>query len=322
MEKNEERRREQDRFARITEWFNQAYQQTFFTGSNGLPIRYCCHMKDDSAATVLISTGRTEFIEKYQEICWELRNEPFSLCVYDHVGQGQSGRLLSDPEKGHVDSFDRYVTDLETLISRKIPVMGRKPLVLLGYSMGGAVSVLLAAARPDLVDGLILCAPMLQINSGRLLSPFVAEKISNLFCWLGFAENYIWGGGPFKARMSYKNNVLTSDKKRFIHNMGLMADLEKVALGSPTFGWMKQAYQAMAVARRKGGMIQCPLLVLKGGRDKIVRLDEIDAFCRTAPDCRQKYFPESRHELMMERDEIRDEVIAEIKDFTLRCSRG
>ena len=42
------------------------------------------------------------------------------------------------------------------------------PVVAVGHSFGGAVALSLAAARPDLIDGLVLLDPAVQLNGDRM----------------------------------------------------------------------------------------------------------------------------------------------------------
>jgi pimeloyl-ACP methyl ester carboxylesterase len=70
------------------------------------------------------------------------------VVTIDHRGHGRSQNL------GAVDrySLDRLADDLIALVEREVG----GPVDLLGHSMGGAVSLRVALARPDLVRSLIL----------------------------------------------------------------------------------------------------------------------------------------------------------------------
>src|SRR5262249_21650810 len=56
--------------------------------------------------SVILCNGRTEFIEKYFEVIRELQGRGFAVFTMDWRGQGLSGRLLKQPQKGHLDTFD------------------------------------------------------------------------------------------------------------------------------------------------------------------------------------------------------------------------
>src|ERR1700684_2329319 len=66
--------------------------------------------------TVVVSAGRTEFIEKYFEIIGELLERRYSVLIHDWRGQGLSTRLLPDALKGHADRFHDLVADYGRLL--------------------------------------------------------------------------------------------------------------------------------------------------------------------------------------------------------------
>ena len=65
--------------------------------------------------------------------------------------------------QGHVDEFDNFVDDaiseIETIKKEKPDV----PVVAMGHSMGGLITVRIALKRPDLLAGIILSAPLLWV---------------------------------------------------------------------------------------------------------------------------------------------------------------
>ena len=299
---------------KINNWFIAQFTESEFTGKAGVRIRYAHSLLGKDKPVLVMALGRTEFIEKYREVCWNLRNENLSLFLYDHCGQGKSGRLLDNRQKGHIDNFDTYVSDLRNIVETKIKPFCHAPLILLGYSMGGTVGVLFADAYPGLLDRLILASPMLQINTGLLLKPIVVEVVSRLMINLGRGEKYVCGGGPFDHQTAYEGNVLTSDEDRYRYNLELMRTIEAVRLGSPTFRWMREAYRAMRKARNAGGRIRCPVVILQGKQDQLVSRKAMERFASTIKVCRLIRYPEARHELLMERDHIREQVLEDIRD--------
>ena len=63
---------------------------------------------------------------------------------------------------------------------------------------------------------------------------------------------------------------------------------------------------------RQAGKVRVPVLLLQAGQDDIVKPGGQDSACRRMPRCRMRSFPDSRHEILMERDSIRDEALAMI----------
>ncbi len=305
-------------YAKIDDWFSDTFEHGYLPSTAGGSLRYSLKGGKADQGSIVIVSGRTDFIEKYQECCWDLGDLEQTICLYDHFGQGGSGRQLDDSQKGHINDFQIYVSDLKKIIDNVVLPGQRGPVYLLAHSMGGTVSVLLNQQFPDLIDGLILVAPMLQINAGVFLPPLLVESISNLVCLAGGSSRYIPGGGPFDPGLEFDNNVLTTDPGRFEHNLELVRKNSSVGLGSPTFGWLKQAYRAMRMARRAARTALCPTIIFASEDERVVRLQEIQTYCHEAGCCRLVTYKDSEHELLMERDEIRNDLLLRVREFLLQ----
>ena len=104
------------------------------------------HPAGRPVGTVLICTGRAEFIEKYFEVVGELRRKGFAVAVLDWRGQGGSSRLLRNQFKGHVQDFTRYEEDLARFMNDVVLPDCPPPYFALAHSMGATV-LLKAATR-------------------------------------------------------------------------------------------------------------------------------------------------------------------------------
>jgi len=86
----------------------------YFCTSDGLRLHYrhwsCRHSA--KRGTVLILSGRAEFIDKYQETIKELDARGFDTIGLDWQGQGKSDRVLSDPNKGYVQRFQLIMSQV------------------------------------------------------------------------------------------------------------------------------------------------------------------------------------------------------------------
>jgi len=96
----------------------------------------------------VIVNGRNESYWKYQELFYELYSHGYDVYAYDHRGQGESGRILKDPQVGYVAEFDYYVDDLDTFIYDVVKPERYKNRYLLAHSMGGAVATLYLERKP------------------------------------------------------------------------------------------------------------------------------------------------------------------------------
>jgi len=302
-------------YSMINNWYRAEFEEGFIQSSADGLIRYSVKKEELSRGTIVIVPGRTEFIEKYMEVCWDLRNIGYSICVYDHLGQGKSARQLNDPEKGHISDFTTYVSDLVKIIESVVSQTPKEPVYLLAHSMGATISCLASQSYAERLSGLILVSPMFQINTGRFLPPILAEALCEFVCLIGGGSGYVWGGGPFNPDMDFTNNPLTSDPDRFRFNNELAKQNREIALGSPTFGWLQQAYKAMRQVRGQVAERPCPTIIFRSIDEHVVGLKEIEIYCNGASSCQLVTYRNCRHELLMERDEIRNDLLTRIKQF-------
>lgn len=79
---------------------------------DGLRLRAAAWEGNGSKGSILLFTGRTEYIEKYGRVIQELTSAGYSLATMDWRGQGLSDRLLDDPMIGHVENFSDYQCDV------------------------------------------------------------------------------------------------------------------------------------------------------------------------------------------------------------------
>ena len=93
----------------------------------------------NARGTVVICTGRAEFIEKYFETVAELIARRFDVVIMDWRGQGGSERELADRAKGHIDDFGTYERDLAALIRQILQPFCPQPWFAVAHSMGGAI---------------------------------------------------------------------------------------------------------------------------------------------------------------------------------------
>ena len=295
-------------------WYRANLTEDYFAGTGGGLVRYAVQNRKDALGTLIILPGRAEFQEKYIELCQDLQDCGYSICLFDHFGQGGSGRVLRDTQKGHIGDFSRYVEDLQRLFAKPEVRDSSKPVVIIAHSMGATIATLFAAACPHLVDDLIMVSPMLQINTGPFLPPLLVETLCNIACVLGRSESYVFGGGPFNPDLPFGGNDLTGDLTRFRRNLQFVQQNYSLALGSPTFGWLRQAYRAMRDARSRAGEIRCPILIFQGTDDQVVGLQEMGAFCDSAEHAEIKSYRDGRHELLMEVDLIRNSLVETIRN--------
>ena len=266
--------------------------------------------------TVLICTGRSEFIEKYLFVVAELRERGFAVAIFDWRGQGMSQRLLGDARKGHVGRFSDYEGDLLAVVDQVMEPFCPKPWFGLAHSMGGAVALNAAADHPGLFRRLVLSAPMVEI--ARLPFAGTARALARLCRYGGLAHGVVPGGrGRALLFRAFERNLLTSDEARYRISLDHMRVEPGLVLGAPTLGWLHAAFGAMARLHAPDypERMRTPVLAIVPGADRVVEPRATERLVSRLRASRVVTVPGSRHEILMERDQFRDQFWAAFDAF-------
>lgn len=234
---------------------------------------------------------------------------------FDLPGFGQSM-----PSGDH--TIDAYIADVEAFLGQF-----DRPVHMIGNSMGGLISVLVASRRPDLVASLSLLAPaMPQYRlptagwvTAALAVPRVGEKLLERVGELPEEEQIarlaeIMYADPSAvdpdhfaysveqrltwARQPHSNEVLISALRSIIAHYVL-----------------PRRRQVWSAARR----VLCPTLVVLSGKDSLIGPRGATSWRRALPRARVVYLPTSGHVAMMEHPEL---VGGLVKTFIRDSSRG
>lgn len=297
-----------------------------FIGVAGVPIAYSFYLTAGAKKAWVISTGRLETAIKYSELLFELVNAGYSVFIMDHRGQGRSGRLLTDPQLGHIDSFKHYQQDFDQFLREIVIPSGHQHHLLLAHSMGCAISAgLLTAAEwqqwRTFFSAAVFCSPMFGIYSGPVPAK-IAEGLALIYCRKLRADpaaqaSYFPGQQAFEFK-PFSGNDLTSSKARYQAFQACYQREPELQLGGVTCKWLMQAILAMRQLRRDAEQCQVPVLLLQGAADKVVanpmQLLWFNQLSESLYKVIQTY-PAARHELLMEQDSIRGQVLVAINQF-------
>ena len=272
--------------------------------------------------TFVLLTGRAEFIEKYRETAETLVARGFDVFAMDWRNQGLSTRPLANPQIHHVEDFADLAEDLERFVTDVVEPQARGPLLLMAHSMGGMVATLHMARHPDRFRAAILSAPMHAINL-RGLPVWLVRVLAEAACALGFGARYAFGQGDYDVRdAAFAGNVITSDPDRYATFHDAFRDRPELRVGGVSFGWLRAAFRASDAVRTTEPLdrVRTPMLLLSAPGDLVVDSDAQGAVARRWPGCTLLSYPDAKHEVLMERDEIRDRVWADIDAFLKRHS--
>lgn len=281
--------------------------------ADGASLRYSRWQALDhpSKGTVIILQGRSEHIEKYFEIIQELRQRGFGVLAFDWRGQGGSSRHTGDPRKGHVDHFDQYLIDLETILTQVALPDCRAPHYILAHSTGALVALLAAPALGNRIRRMVLCSPLIELANIPIPQSRL-QKIAGLFSFLGMGRLYSDFTGRSKPNASFMGNKLTSDTTRFERSATFLEEHPDLALGPPTISWVFAACRAMTQISYPEHIsaITVPTLLIAAGADQVVRSRAIE---RYGDQMRSGAFLTvfgAKHELLHEADPLREQALA------------
>jgi lysophospholipase len=292
-----------------------------FAAADGSPLRYGIWptRKKPSRGGILLLNGRKEFLEKYGEVISELNHRCLDVFSMDWRGQGLSARPLPDRMKGHIDSFDTYLADLEHFMEGIVLPACRAPLLLMAHSMGGHLALRYLHRHPPVVERAILVAPMIDIRI-RPLTRILLRKMVGWHRRWGDRSIPGYKGSQALGR-SFDGNRLTSDPRRFRREQELIRRNPHLAVGGVTWGWMAAAFASIDELEAPGvaESIAAPILLASPADDRIVSCEAQRRICRRLPNGRFLSIPGARHELLMERDELREQFWRAFDRFVLEA---
>lgn len=283
---------------------------------DGWPLRVFRSNAPNPCGSILFQGGRGDIIEKYLESFAHWHGQGWSVTAFDWRGQGGSGRFLADPLVGHVPGFGLWIDDLSEFVAqwaRETP----GPHIVMGHSMGGHLILRALAERRIAADAVVLVAPMLGFETG-ILPLSLAASFVKAAARLA-PERSAWKSNerPASSRVS-RQAFLTHDIERYADEIWWKSEKPGLALGPPSLRWLAQAYASCVALEASGSVeqIDTPMLILGTEGDRLVSPKAIPRFAARLPNARLKMFDKSvAHEILRERNEPRNEALAEIDAF-------
>ncbi|MBW2288635.1 MAG: alpha/beta hydrolase [Deltaproteobacteria bacterium] len=258
--------------------------------------------------TVVILNGRTEFVEKYFEVIGDLLRRHYAVATLDWRGQGLSDRPLRNRHKGHVRDFGLYVSDLRRMFTHFVEPTCPRPYRALSHSLGGCIALHYLALHPDSFASAIFSAPMWGIGRGVGISAPLRTLVG-LLDGLGLGGRYLPGRRDYgDSDRAFAGNPFTRDAERFARFVAQVDAEPRLALGGPTIHWAREAMRAIAAIHAPGfaERVEIPIRVCTARDDSVVSIAAQSAVASRLANASQHVFEGARHELLMERDSIRN----------------
>lgn len=267
---------------------------------------------------LLFVNGRGDFIEKYLETYAHFSAKGWDVTAFDWRGQGGSH---GPGEEKTWRGFDILVDDLEALIA-DWRSGGPGPYVALAHSMGAHLLLRTLIDRRPALDAMVLTAPMLDVNS-KPIPIRIAPDIADTMYWLGFGRVAMWKTPPaMLAPGGRRNRNLTGSADRYEDELYWWGVEPAYNLGPPSFGWMRAAFRSRAATftPEKLVAVDLPILILAAEQDRLVSAAAIREAAALLPNAELEMMADARHEILRDKDAVRDRALARIDAFLGRLN--
>lgn len=232
---------------------------------------------------VFIVPGLGEHTGRYDSVAARLNAEGYVVFSMDNQGTGGSEGL-----RLYVERFSHFVDDVLAFvrfIRARYPALESRPTFLLGHSMGGLISTLVAQREPTLFRGVVLSGPALglaQPPSGFLRS--VGRRLSK------------WAP---KLPVRQLNADLVSHNKPVVELVKQDPFYSNVTLRARFANEMLEAQDCVAESMAKATFA---FLIVHGEDDQLCALSTAKRFCEQAPSTDKQIatFPGAAHEVLTE----------------------
>ena len=290
----------------------------YFPLDNENKLRVAFWNLEGKKGTIILQSGRTEFIEKYYEVISEFIDRGFCVAMMDWRGQGLSSRKTNNERIGHIDKFETYDQDLVRVVNECFKSKCPDPFIGFGHSMGGCLMTSYFISPENELSRCILSAPMVSVRANA-----VSRRAVSL---LGIFENLGLGAFPMQRpswdedsgwqEEPFLENALTTDKVRFNRTFKFLSQFPDLGIRGVTVGWLKHALKRTNDFKLLDWslVIKKPLLLLDATNDKLVN-SSINRKLLGQSGLTTIISMESQHEIMMEKDEIRKKAWDAIDQF-------
>ena len=248
---------------------------------------------------VLVSHGYAEHCGRYREVAHVIVNAGWAALTYDIRGHGHSPGA-----PGFIERFDMYIDDLRAAADAARQLAPDAPLVLLGHSHGGLITLrALCGDRPIEASHAIISSPYLELQlkvpAYKKLLARIASKVAP-----GLDQ-------PSNLRAEQ----LTQDPAK-------QAEWAADQLNFPTANarWFTEALDAQAYVAAHASRIQIPTTWLVGGADPVCVPAATKRIAARVPNATYHDLVGLRHEVFNETE--RATVFAEVTGVLDRCARA
>lgn len=233
---------------------------------------------DRRGRTLVVLHGTSEHGGRYDHVARRAVEQGWDVIVPDLRGHGHSSGISV-----HIDRFDRYLLDLDTVW--QYFELNPERTALLGHSFGGLISIRFAQTRPARLSALTAMSPLLGLK----------VKIDPITYAMGRIMSVVAPKTRFQSKVPIEHttrNLEVLERRKhdpLIHR-------------SVTASWFFQMKQAIRDAWRDADALAMPILAMQAESDFIVDPHAVKPWLTTTAtsDRTFKMFEGQYHELLNE----------------------
>lgn len=267
--------------------------------------------------TVLIIPGYTAMVELYSDAAHAFAEAGYNVAAIDYRGQGLSHRDLPNPEKGHIESWDKLTSDVSAYIA-KLKEEGASRVFVYANSMGGHLALRMAGIdRPD-VEGYFLLVPMVQIETGAFPYP-VARGLTTFYSYTGLSDAFVIGRGPFVpgaiplgTASECMDNPATAQRRDALF---ILDEEYRVTGNTNEWVWRTMNSTDRITSPDFLATIDKPFYMVTAGIDKWVSTPKATETCEAMNACTLAHYTKSRHCIADETPQVAAEIYARALAF-------
>jgi len=243
--------------------------------------------EDEPKAILLIAHGLAEHSGRYMNLVNHMVPSGYAVYGIDHIGHGKSeGRRV------HVERFQDYTKPLKTYFDMICAWHPKKPIFLIGHSMGGLISAAYLLEHQETLSGVVLSGPGIK----------VPENISKATIFAGKMFSIIL---PTVGLIQLDAKSISRDKA--VVDAYLNDPL--VYNGKITARLAAELIKTMQDVTQEAAKIKLPIMIAQGSDDKLVdpkgaqllydSIGSKDKTIKLYPDFYHEIFNEPEHELVL-----------------------
>ncbi len=249
---------------KLDDFFEHQVEKFAFQNPDGLVLTGVRLKKQSAEPTLVIIPGRGEIAHKFAELLYCLDKLNLDIAILFCRGQGESTRLLPDPQKCHIEDFNKFRDDLQFMLGK----LEIKNYNLMAFSLGCLLSLDLIKYGSNLPLKASLIAPFIwpYFKAPRI----VLEGALRLLGWLSFTRlNYTPHGSEYK-RLAFEANHHSHCNERFNRYHDYYVAHPELTIGGPTYSFLRQTTLKQTEFLRQPFDFKLPVKAYLAGLDKVV----------------------------------------------------